>query len=633
MKFYGMKFYKRIFSYFRPELYLILILMVLILCTVELNLLGPYPIGIFVDLISGQAPKEGWIYHLFVRILPASLPGKIFGLACLLLGIRALQAGLSLARTMINNRIKYNGTSRVRHELEQKLQLLGPNYHQSHTQGDSFYRLSTDTWGFFGVVDVFIGSTIAIVSWMRTLIAILLIDPRLTLIAISVIPAMAFIYSYFGKRIRKRASDSKRTDSILFTTIQRILSAIPLIQVFRRQKKESLVFREVNHRSMEAHMKLDWQENLYPFAIELALTLGTALIFGYGAYQVYRATLPNAVGPTLSLGQLTIFLFYLPQFFDAVTWILGFPTKVKTNNVACERVFTVLEEPIIPASSPLSVPFPTKPRTLSLQNVRFYYDMKRPLLNGVSLRIPPGQIVAFIGPSGAGKSTLLQLLLRFVDPIQGRLTLDGVDFRSISLTDLRKHMALVPQDAGLFPATLFENITYGRENATLEEVREAARRAGASEFIEALPDKYQTLVLEGAQNLSGGQRQRVALARALLTQAPILVLDEPTSALDPLQRYTVLETLKNLKGEQTIIVATHDLDLLEACDQVFFLYQGQILPQGNYKTLFSLPPKEVQVEVQKFLPRQDPQTEVDVGTKTRLKTLFENRKQGPSSKD
>lgn len=576
------RFYKRIFSYFRQDLGYIIPLFVLIFSTVSFDLVLLYPIAIFVDLMSGQSPQGDRFYDLFLYILPKNPLGKIIGLAVLAVVLRALKQSIWTARMMLNSQIKYRGTTRVRKQLLDKFQVLGPAYYQGRSQGDSMYRVDTDAWGCFGVLDVFIGSAAAIGSLGGVFLKGWSMHHKLTLISMSIVPLLGVVNIFFGRRIQRAATNSKQTDAYLWTTLQRIFSSIRLIQAFRQEKHEVAQFGQVNKESMKRHMSLDWLEQLYPWGTEHALALVWALIFAYGGYHAYQTHIHPERAAALTSGQVTVFLGFLPMLFDPINWIVGFPTKAKIHAVSCERVFAVLDQPVEPAHGSTLAPLAVQPRTLQLRNVHFGYPKQATVLKGVHLDVEPGALVAIVGPSGAGKSTILQLLLRFADPSRGQLALDGVDFRAMRLADLRKHMALVPQDAGLFPATIWENITYGHHGATEKEVYKAAELSGCAEFIEKMPHQYETLVLEQASNLSGGQRQRIALARALLTQAPILVMDEPTSALDPVQKYVLIETLKLLKGQRTIVLVTHDTEVVSVCDQVFMLANGRLLPQKAY---------------------------------------------------
>ena len=247
----------------------------------------------------------------------------------------------------------------------------------------------------------------------------------------------------------------------------------------------------------------------------------------------------------------------------------------------------MIDEPPAIADAPDARSLPVHPRTLEIADVSFEYNSGQPVLRNISASIEPGQMVAFLGPSGTGKSTLLNLLPRFYDPTSGRVLLDGVDLRTLKVADVRKHMALVSQGSPLFPGTIAENIAYGRPDALFQEIREAAAESGAAEFIETLPEQYDTLIAEGGQNLSGGQRQRLAIARALVTNAPILILDEPTNALDLKHEQWVIETLQRLRRKRTIILVTHRLETAVDCDRILVMQEGEIVESGTHAELLT----------------------------------------------
>jgi subfamily B ATP-binding cassette protein MsbA len=228
---------------------------------------------------------------------------------------------------------------------------------------------------------------------------------------------------------------------------------------------------------------------------------------------------------------------------------------------------------------------PLAPRRLELRDVGFEYRRGHPVLQRIDIAIEPGHSVAFVGSSGAGKSTLLSLLPRFYDPTTGAVRLDGHDLRQVKLRDARRHIALVLQDAIVLPTSIAENIAYGRPEATGEEIARAAELAGLAEFVATLPHGYDTVLNDWGSNLSGGQRQRIALARALLTDAPILVLDEPTSALDAHHEQLVQDTLRSLKGRRTVVLVSHRISTIMACDRICVLDHGTIVEQGTHDEL------------------------------------------------
>jgi len=280
---------------------------------------------------------------------------------------------------------------------------------------------------------------------------------------------------------------------------------------------------------------------------------------------------------------------YLGGLWDPLKCLTGFSAAIQGHVAAAERVFDVLDREPAVHDAPDAIELPVRPRTLTLRHAAFSYRDERPILTDVNATIAPGEMVAFIGPSGMGKSTLLNLLPRIYDATSGSVMLDGIDVRKIKLADVRKHVALVPQDSPMLAASIAENIAFGCPNATMAEVLSAAELAGAAKFIDEMPEGYDTQLVDGGANLSGGQRQRIAIARALLTEAPILVMDEPTSALDSAHEQWLLGTLAKLKGRRTIILVTHRLDTIEDCDRVFVLENGRIAQQTAAPTTSVLP--------------------------------------------
>ncbi|MBD1880688.1 ABC transporter ATP-binding protein [Coleofasciculus sp. FACHB-T130] len=577
----------RSISYFRRDFWLIVTLLFLIGASVLCNLLNAWPMAILVDTVLSPTPKPNWIHRLFLAPFGEGKLNQIFGMAFVAMLIRILSDSVMMLRKMLNYRIQYNGTLRVRTELYDKMQALSLGWHGSRSQGDAIYRLSYDSLGPWGVIDTLIGSTAASVTLTAMIWIMLSRHVLLTVFALSFTPLLLLANWYFEGRIRRRAFESKQTDAIMTSTMQQAIELIGLIQSFRREATESRRFTRVVDRSVAASMRLHWQENLYPLAVQVVFALGSGVIFGYGGYLVYRDQFLRQVPNGLTLGDLIVFLAYLNQFWDPIGWVLGFTTKIQTFVASCDRVFTVIDEPPTIKDEPDARSLPVHPRTLTLSNVSFEYIPERPVLRGIDATIEPGQMVAFLGPSGTGKSTLLNLLPRFYDPTGGSVQLDGFDIRTLKVADVRKHMALVTQGSPLFPGTIAENITYGCEEATLQEIREAAVESGAAEFIEALPERYDTMLSEGGQNLSGGQRQRLAIARALATKAPILILDEPTSSLDLKHEQWVIETLQRLRRKRTIILVTHRLETAVDCDRIFVMQEGEIVEEGTHDELLS----------------------------------------------
>ena len=575
------RFFARILSYFRRDAALIAALVVLIGVSLAVDILSVWPTAILVDVVFSSRPKDSGIYRAFLALMPADKLGRVIGLALVWLLLKGLLETTMLCRMMINNRLKYAGTARVRTQLFDHLLRQDLAYHRARPLGDLIYRVTTDAWGFFGVLDTFIGAAVSGVTLVAVTWVMLSQNVAVTVVTLAVAPpALVVINLYFGRTLRRTSATFRRTEAGVLTAAQRVVSAVGLVQLFRRQRHESGEFRGGVGLSVESGMKMGWQEQLYPLAVRLVQALGGALVIGVGGYFVYRDAAAGVVGG-FTMGSVLAFLQYFDRLWDPINRLTGFHATVQNNAAACDRVFQVLDSVPDVQDPAAPVPLPMRPRTLRLNGVSFAYEPGRDVLRGVDAVARPGEMIAFVGPSGAGKSTLLNLLPRFYDPTGGSITLDGIDLRDVAVEDVRRHVTLVSQDSALLPTTVGENIAYGLPGATPRQVREAARLAGAAEFIEELPGGYDTPVIEGGQNLSGGQRQRIAIARALLTEAPVLVLDEPTSALDPHHEQLILDTFHRLRGRRTLVLVTHRLPSVTRCDHVYVVRGGTVVEHGT----------------------------------------------------
>jgi ABC-type multidrug transport system fused ATPase/permease subunit len=584
------KFYLRVFSYFRRDLPLIAALVVLIHVTLFLGFFLPLPVGILVDSYLTRSPQAvggDWMKQLLIAPLPDSRVGQVFGLAVAFLLIRVTQEVTVLLREMINRRMKYAGTARVRTQLFDHLQSLNVAHHQDRSQGDVLFRVTVDSWAFFDILNTFIGAatsvvTIGFVAWLM-----FSKQPSLAAVALCITPLLVLANVYFGRTIHRTSRGWRQAEAGVTTTAQHALGAIALVQLFGRQHDESRRFYGATRGGFRAGMKLGWQEQLWPLAQQSLFALGNAIVIGYGGYLVYQDQIVAQIHGGFTTGDLIAFTIWTFQLYEPLGRITGFTAAVQNHRTGCERVFQVLDTRPDVTDPPNCPALPVRPRTLAMHDLSFGYREGNDVIRELSVSIPPGRMVAFLGPSGAGKSTLLSLLPRFYDPTKGSVTLDGHDLRSIRVDDVRRHIGLVAQETVLLPTTIAENIAYGRPDATPEQVREAARLAGAAGFIEELPDGYDTPIPENARNLSGGQRQRIAIARALLTEAPILVLDEPTSALDAASEQVVMDALRSLRGTRTVILVTHRLDTARGCDPIFVLDRGRLVEQGTHDELLA----------------------------------------------
>jgi ABC-type multidrug transport system fused ATPase/permease subunit len=560
-------------------------LFVVIALSTLLSLAAVWPMALLVDtVLVPDSPAHG-----FVKLLPQpirqSRAGQIAFLALSVFLLRIAQEILTSWRGLLGVRVGHAGICRLRSALFAKLQELSLLFHRGQQQGDTIFRLTRDAVGCQQVLNVLIEVAVAAVTLAVILVVMLSRSVPLTAIAVAVVPPLLATNILFGRGLKVRSRIARTAESEFTSSVQQAVSTFCLTQAFWRQGDEHRRFTHSSQRNLDAWYDLQWYLMWYRMSVGLIFGAGTAGIFGWGGWMAYEDQIQGHDPTGMTVGSLVVFVAYLGMLYDPLCKLSGAGANMLEGVAGMERVFDVLDQETAVRDAPDAQPLPLRPRVLALNNVSFAYDPARPVLRNVSLRIQPGEMVAFVGGSGVGKSTILHLLCRFFDPTSGVMEIDGHKFRDLRLADLRRHIAIVFQENVILPTTVAENIAYGRPDASLREIRHAAEMAGAADFVEALPQGYATEITEGGQSLSGGQRQRLAIARALLTESPIIVLDEPTSALDPVCEQQVIQSLRRMKGSRTVVLVSHRLSAVTDCDRIFVMHEGHIIGSGSHDEL------------------------------------------------
>jgi ATP-binding cassette, subfamily B, bacterial len=559
-----MSIYRRALHYYRPFLGQTIIGLVLSLCGIALNLLKPWPFKIIVDDILPRNP------HAHFGTSPDLIP-----LLCLaLVGIQLLWGLTNLASNYIFVKVGLQALLKLRTDLYAYLQSLSLKYHDARRSSDSSFRVAYDSQSIQtiynkGFTNIF-GSVITLIGIFLVMIRI---DWQLTLLSLAVVPAIVVAIYFFAHRVRRDSTSIQEQESALLAQAQEGLSAVRMVHAFGREEWEVRQFHLQAQQSLHANLRLTLTNVNSALVISTLMAMGTAAMYYLGTLHVLAGT--------LTLGSLIMFSAYLFMLYQPLESLTYTAWAMEGATAGARRCFEVLDREDDVVDAPDAQEITKTGGAIGFQNVSFGYATSQPVLYDINLSIAPNQIVALVGGTGAGKSTLLSLVPRFYDPNQGCVTLDDRDLRQITKKSLRAKIAIVLQDTLLFSTTIRENIAYGRPDATDAEIREAARRAQADEFISRMPGGYESPVGERGGHLSVGQRQRIGIARAFLKNAPILLLDEPTSALDPTTEAAIMETIKDLMHGRTTLIVTHRLATIHGVDRIVVLENGRIVEQGT----------------------------------------------------
>lgn len=541
------------------------------------GLAQPWALKLILDTVILGHPLPGFL----VPVLRPAAGSRLLLLDVLVVAI----VGLALAKglfyyyqRLLAARVGQRAVADLRMELYGHLQHLCSRFHDRRRTGDLLNRLTGDIRF---LRDIFISLPISMTGELFLLVGMLAVmlamDWSLTLLALLSVPAIAVILRTYQGPMRKAIRRQRDREGDIATTAAEALGAIRVIQSFCRQGLEIERFAVSNKRSLRTGLKATRLEAKLRWYAEVTVAVVTALVIGVAARRVLSGDLLP--------GDLIVFVSYLRNFNRPLRRVSRMAERSARGVAAGERVLEMLAvEPTI-RDDPDAEEAPAFRGEIIFEGVSFEHRGGQRVLDGVDLRIRPGEKVAIVGPTGTGKSTLVSLLARFYDPTEGRVLIDGCDVRTVTLESLRRQVAIVFQEPVLFAASIAENVGYGKPEATEEEVRAAAERAGVHDVLLGLSEGYETVVGERGCTVSGGQRQCVAIARAMIKDAPIVILDEPTTGLDSESAVVVLRALDRLMEGRTVLMISHQLGSIRAADRILVLQGGKIVEEGTHETL------------------------------------------------
>lgn len=544
------------------------------------DLLEPWPLKIVFDYVFGTKHLPAWM---------SSLLGATFGLtkvAILHFAILAVIV-IALAGALSAYAEKYLTTSVgqwVMHDLRRVLyhhiQRLSLAYHDHKPTGD---LISTVTADIDSIQDFISQALLGIVVNVLTLVGMLLVmfylNWRFTLIALSVTPFLfAVVYTY-TRRIKQASRALRKKEGEVVSVVAEVLNSIRVVKAFAREDYEEARLAQQSLENVEIALKARSLKAKLAPVVQVIVAVGTCLVLWYGVNLVLTDQMTS--------GSLLVFLLYLGKMYKPMRDLSKMTDTLSKAAVGYERIHEVIETEDEIRNLPGANKAPQFRGEVEFDHVYFGYDKGYRTLADINLHVEPGQLAALVGPTGAGKTTIASLIGRFYDPSQGIVKIDGRDVRDYKIKSMRRQISFVLQETLLFRAPVWQNIAYGRPEASREEILRAAELANADEFIKKMPQQYDTMVGEKGVTLSGGQRQRIAIARAIIRNAPILVLDEPTSGLDAASEELVFEALSRLMTGRTTIVIAHRLATVRRADVIFVIENGTIAERGTHDALLA----------------------------------------------
>jgi ATP-binding cassette subfamily B protein len=567
----------RLLSYAAPYRGRIGLYLGLSLSIAVLELLAPWPMKVIIDSVVGSEPLPG-ILH---RLLPESPNAYKFTLLALALagglGLKLIASALMIQAARVGIDVRQRMLLALKSDLFHHLQRQSFAFHDSRRLGDSVFRINNDAHG----VDSFVSNLLQLVTAAITLIGmfwiVVSLDWQLAILSALVAPFLYWSVDFYWKRFTPKVHKVQEMEAESMAIAQETLSNLRIVKAFTREDREYDRFVDQGRAAMDARVTLTVQQTMFAITVGLITTAGTLTVLGVGA--------AHAMTGALTVGELLVVLAYLAALYGPVASVSWTLSGVRIDVAKADRVFELLDSEPDVKERPDAIALTRARGHVRFEGVRFAYRGEVEVLRNINLDVPPGRIVGIVGTTGAGKTSLVSLIPRFYDVTAGRVSLDGIDVRDITLTSLRQQISLVFQDAVLFSTSIRENIAYGRPDATVDEIMNAAKAAHAHEFIMAFPDAYETHVGERGVKLSGGERQRIAIARAFLKDAPLLILDEPTSSVDVRTETVILKTLEALMHGRTTFIIAHRLSTLRLAEEIIVVDHGLIVERGSHDDL------------------------------------------------
>lgn len=559
-----MTLYLRILSYIKPYMHRLLFAMVCTIMAAAGNLYIPWIIKDMIDEVL--ADKNGTMLNW---------------IAASIIAIFIVRGLFWYGQNYLMSYVGQSVLIDIRAAVFKKLQRLSVSFYDKNKTGTIMSYVTNDV---NALQSAMVENTIEMITegfiLIGSVVAMIYLDWRLTLFTVCTFPVVLWFMEFFGKKIRKTGGRIQECTADITSVLQESVASARVIKSFVREDYEVDRFDVENKANFRANMKnAQLMATLTP-VVELVAAIGVTMIIWYGGN--------NVINGTITAGSLVAFLTYAVNISNPIKRLTRVIGNIQKALAAAQRVFMIIDMPEEIAESRDAKQLPEVSGKVEFQNVSFAYNDKGNVITDLSFSVKPGEVIAIVGPSGAGKSTIANLLPRFYDVNKGDIKIDGHSVREVTLDSLREQVGIVPQETMLFNGSVYNNILYGRLDATKEEIEAAAKAANAHDFIMQLTDGYETKLGDRGVNLSGGQRQRIAIARAILKNPRILILDEATSALDTESERVVQEALDRLMVGRTSFVIAHRLSTVKNADKILVLEKGNLVESGTHDELLAL---------------------------------------------
>jgi ATP-binding cassette subfamily B protein len=593
----------RIKDLLKPHFKLLALGLIAVIGEALTNLLEPWPLKIVLDNVLKSRQIGGWLKPLILSKIGNDKIAILKFAAVSVLIIAVVGAICSYAEKLITTTVGQWVMHDLRRTVYHRIQQLSLAYHDNKRTGDLISRVTSDIDAIQSFITSGLLSTLINSITLIGMVSVMFyINWRFTLIALSIAPPLFVLVYTYTRRIKKASREVRKKEGEIVSVIQEVLSSIRVVKAFAREDYEERRLEEESLESIEIAMRArSLKAKLSPM-VDIIVACGTAMVLWFGARM--------ALDGTLSAGSLVTFIWYLGKMYKPMQELSKMTDAYSKATVGYDRIREVLDTQGEVRDKPGARTAPRFKGRIEFEKIIFGYDPQHPVLKELSLKIEPGQVAALVGPTGAGKTTLIGLIPRFYDPNLGAVKIDGYDVRTFKQKSLRQQMSFVLQETVLFHGTIWNNIAYGKPEATRGEIFRAAELSNSHEFIEKLPQGYNTIVGERGATLSGGQRQRIAIARAIIRDTPILIMDEPSSGLDASSEKLVFDALDRLmaiEGKTSIVIA-HRLSTIRGAGVIFVLNDGVIVESGKHDELLKLGGLYSELYELQFREEEDPES-------------------------